>query len=302
MARLKRSWLLPRVLLTTQVLLLPAVTVAQNSNEVQQLSSDGEHMKALVAYEALPKRRATVDATIAAGRSAWALSLPDRATEEFDRALTDESLSGVDRARVFLSKGIIEFQEGRYQVAKLYADKTIELLDEAGPLRAKAYLLSGQSLAKLNDFGASESALQSALDESLQDEKPEVHFQLGECRLKLNKLDQAKENFESIPLGNERTAVSIRHLSEIALEKNELGQAAFWLTKGRSEYSDNFLDSWVDYALVKTAIGEGNLDEALKLQADAMKRLPPSDYWLTLLNAGIEAFKAKTATSGGGGE
>ena len=52
----------------------------------------------------------------------------------------------------------------------------------------------------------------------------------------------------------------------------------------------DFLDSWVDYALLQVAINQGAADEVKSIQLEASKKYPPSDHWLNLLNAAAESF------------
>ncbi|MBN8549623.1 MAG: tetratricopeptide repeat protein [Deltaproteobacteria bacterium] len=269
---------------------------AQHPVEVQRLAASGDYFVALTTFERMPKRVATTQSVMAAARSAWALGLSSRAIEEFDRALRDEKLAPEDQARIYLSKGIIEFQEGRYQVAALHSEKCVETLNAmegAGPnpLRAKAYLLWGDSLSKLNSLGDAEQKYVQALDDAASDDQPQINFSLGKCRAQIGKYEQARENFELVPLNHELTADTIRNLASLALDTGKISSATFWLQRGRSEYPDSFLDSWVDYALVKSAISENNLPVVREIRAGAAKKYPPSDQWLILLQAAAEEFE-----------
>lgn len=275
-------------LLLMLVLGVPGIGYTEEPIDVQIQTSRGEHLKALVTYDTIPKRKMTTDAAIAAGRSAWALSLPERAIEEFEKALLDSTLSPVERGRTLLTRGIIELQEGRYQVAALYADKATKVLEEAGPLRAKAWLLSGQSLARLGNYGAAAERLRNALDESSEEDEGEIRYQLGDALLKLNRLPEAEEHLQAVPVGHDRTASAVRRLAEIALSLNKPEQAAHWLNKGRTDYPDAFLDSWVDYALVQSAIGTKDFVRAEQIQSAANQKYTKSDFWLSMLNAASE--------------
>ena len=282
------------LILGALIALLPTAGFGEHPIEVQQLASNSEYYKALVTFDRIPRRQATTESTIAAGRSAWALSLPDRATALFDEALKDTTLPAAERARVLLSKGIIEYQENRHQVAALYAERAMKLLESPSPLRAKVWALHGQTLAALKNYGAAEDKLVNAIAESEPTEAAELHFQLGEVRLKLNKLEDARLDFESIPMGNDRIPQAMRYLGEIALQTGKMSQVSFWLNRGRSEYPDSFLDSWVDYALAEAAIGSDDLEELRRIRIEANQKFAPSDYWITLMNAAAEAFEWRT--------
>jgi len=269
----------------------PDVLQAEHPMEVQRQSARGEHLQAVLTYDRMPKRVATGEAMVAAGRSAWALSLPDQALHEFDRALTTGTLPVVEQARVHLSKGIIEFQEERYQVAILHAEKSVALLAQPGPLRGKGWFLWGEALARLGSWGQAEEKYLQAVAESSADELPELYYHLGRCQRHLGKLEAARLSFERVPLQHDRTPQAIRALAELALELKRPKSAAFWLARGRSEYPDGFLDSWVDYALVQAAAAEENPQELRRIRTEANTRYAPSDPWLVLLNAAAEEFE-----------
>ena len=263
---------------------------AQHPIEVERAAAQGDYMAALVTYDRLPERRATLGAREAAAASAWGLGLPDRAIEEYDRILKDESLAPQKRARLFLSRGAIELQENRFQVASLFAERSVQQLAEPSPLRAQALLLWGQSLSRLGMAGKAEEKLEQALKESLSADRPDIHYQLAECQLILGKFDEARAHLEQVPLHHERTSKALRYLAQLAVERKDPGQITFWLTKGREDYPRDFLDSWVDYALMSAAIQEENVTRVLDLREQAATRFPPSDHWLTLLQAESEIF------------
>jgi tetratricopeptide (TPR) repeat protein len=217
--------------------------------------------------------------------------MPDRAIDEFERAVLDPALDHTAQARLHLSSGIVHFQEGRYQVAVVKAEKAVELIDEAGPLRSKALFLWGESLYRLGSPGGAAERYSQALAEGAPEDKPEIHFAIGVCERRLGRLELAREHFEKVPLRHERTAETMRHLAELALEAKNYPSAAFWLTRGRSEHPDRFLDSWTDYALVRAAIHRGDLSEVRELRSTAQSKYPASDGWLTLLNAAAEAYE-----------
>ncbi|NLF25317.1 MAG: tetratricopeptide repeat protein [Deltaproteobacteria bacterium] len=293
-----RSWLAIITLLCGAIA-APVCTLAQHPIEVQRKASSGDYLEALALYDRLPRRQITTSATVAAAKSAWALSLPERAVAEFDQALQDKQLGKGERARLLLSRGIIEYQEGHFQVAILYAEKSLKQLKTASPLQAKAWLLWGESLSQLKSYGAAEEKYQKALEASLPAERPEVHYLLGVCQMKLGRLVQARQNFERVPLQHARTADALRGLAELSLQQGQSAQAVFWLNKGRQDYPDKFLDCWVDYILVRAAVEMKDAKQVKLLQAEAQKKYPPSDYWLTLLNAAAEAFNWQMSKGAG---
>jgi len=284
---------LSRLLLSAAgiIFVTPSVVISQHPMDVQRRSAESDHLAALVTYDRLPRRTISAEARIAAGRSAWALGLPERALSEFDRAMVDPNLDPVEQARVHLSSGIVHFQEGRYQVAIAQAEKAIELIKEGGPLRSKAFFLWAESLARQGSSGLALTYYTQALAESAPEDRPEINFALGLCERRLGQYESARAHFEKVPLRHERTPEAIRNLAELAVETKNHASVTFWLSRGRAEYPENFLDSWIDYALVQAAIGRGELEEVRTLRAEAQARYPASDGWLMLLNSAAEAFE-----------
>jgi tetratricopeptide (TPR) repeat protein len=280
-----------RLALTGWWLATPLTVLAQHSIDVQRLAASGEHLRALARFEQLPRRVITPEARIAAARSAWALGLADRAIAEFDDVVVSEDITPIERARIHLSQGIVHFQEGRYQVALVHTDKAATVLTDPSPLRAKVWLLAAEAHARLQAFGRAEEFYHKALIEAAAEDKPDVHFLLGAVQRHLGKLEAARANFEKVPLRHDRTAAAVRSLGEIALETGDYAAAGFWLRRGREEYPDRFLDSWVDYALVRVAAHDGATDEVREIRTRAEAAYAPSDGWLTLLVAESEAYE-----------
>ena len=152
-------------------------------------------------------------------------------------------------------------------------------------------MLWAESLAQLNSFGAAEEKYINALDEAEPSERADIHYRLGLCQMKLDKMDLAKDHFEQIPLTHSQAPQAVRYLANIALNSKNYEHADFWLTRGREEYGERFLDSWVDYALVQISIHESNLSRVRELREAAIQKYPPSDPWINLMNAAAEKFE-----------
>ena len=282
-----------RILVSCLLFLWPALALADHPADVQRLTSEKEYYEALRIYQHIPKRQLTTDAVIAAGKSAWALSLPQLAINEFEKALQDEQIDESKRASLLLSRGIIEYQEDRFRVAILFAERVIELIKNPSPLRSKAWLLWGESLVSLKSYGAAEDKFVKAAAEATQAELPSIYYSLGNTQFKLGKLDAARVSFEKIPLHDENASYAMRRLAEISLQERKYDQANFWLSRGKRDFPEQFIDSWVDYALVQVAVSKDDEATASKIQADAERKYPPSDTWVTLLNAAVEELHWK---------
>lgn len=271
-------------------LLVSLPAVAQHAIDVQQKAVAGEYYEALLLYDKMAKRRATVDATIAAGKSAWALGLADRAILEIDSVLRTSTLPAEKRARLLLSRGVIEFQEQRYQNAILFVEKTMELLPNASALRGKAWVLWGESLYALGSYGIAEKKYEHALTESADALKADVHYLLGRCQMELARFSEAKVHFESLPVTHSRTPDALRYLATIALNSGAFEDAEFWLVRGREHFPDHFIDSWVDYALARVAMHKNDSERVSEIYEEAATKFPPSDHWLNLLAAANESY------------
>jgi tetratricopeptide (TPR) repeat protein len=269
----------------------PVTTAAQHVIDIQRAAADGDYFKALATYDAMPKRRITTEATLAAAQSAWGLGLSDRARLEFDRVLRSEQLSKEERARVLTERGVIEFQEGAYQQAAVFAERAVVEARKYPAQAGRAYLLWGESLTALGQHAAARERYSRAILNVADNEKPEVYFLLGRAQFDLGDYGAARDNFERVPVDHPRAAEAIRGLAEASLKVGDFAQASFWLTQGRERFPQRFLDSWVDYALVRCAIGQKEPSAIANLRTDAEQRLPPSDNWLILMQGMAEAFE-----------
>jgi len=272
------------------VVLSQSQVSAQHAIEVQRLHSTGKFLESLVEYDRIPKRRVTVDAVVAAGKSAWALGLPSRALQEFDTALRKRGLDSIQQGEILLSEGIIHFQEGESEVAISYAERSLEIVPPPHILRSRALLLSAEALTRLGRHAEAEPRFVEALAESSLEDRHNALYGLGTVRMNLGKTVEAREAFEAIPTESDHAAQSVRHLAEIALRERNFKRAYQWLVKGQREHAEFFLDSWVQYALVRCAVAQHQLSLVEDLQRVANERFPQSDGWITLLNAEAESF------------
>jgi tetratricopeptide (TPR) repeat protein len=218
--------------LTLAVTLSGSITAqAQHPIDIQRLSAEGDHFKALSLYELLPHRQFDTDTYVSAAKSAWALGLTKQAVALFDSVLRSDTLSPEDRARVTLSRGVIDFQEERFQEAALFAEKATSLLPEKSPLRGRALLLLGQSLLKVGAYATAEEKLLRSLADSITSDRPEVVFALGTAQVKLGKLTDAEKSFKAVPTEDARAPMAVRSLASIALQTNQSERARFWFER-----------------------------------------------------------------------
>jgi tetratricopeptide (TPR) repeat protein len=276
------------------VIILTAITSlpvsADYPIDVQRAAAEGDYYTAMLSYERMPKRLATTPAILSAAQSAWALSLPKIAIENYEKALRDPQLSDLERARIELTRGVIELQEGNPQVAILFAERASEKLKESSSLRSKIWLLWAEGLMRLGSVGAAEEKYKSAQAEAAPEDRGEIHFLLAQCQLNMGHQSDAIINFAKVPLNSQRTPDAMRSLALLSLETNDFAQASFWLETGRVKFPERFLDSWVDYALVTIAVRANDIPKVEELRKAAVAKYPPSDPWLTLLEAKVEGL------------
>lgn len=264
------------------------VTNAEHQIDVQRRSAEGDHFKALSIYELLPQRGMNYTTKIAAANSAWALGDRKKASALFDAVLREADVPQEQRARISLSRGIIELQEERYQECSLFAEKAVALLKDGAPLRIRGLLLLGQALAEMKRFASAEERLIEALRDAGASDRPEIALALANVQVKLGKLDDAQKVLKLVPANHEYAGTAVRLLSRIALQSENTVRAQFWLKKGRSDYEESFLDSWSDFSLTKIALRQGDIMTARGIVEAARQRFPPSDRWLILMEADLE--------------
>lgn len=284
-----------KLLILLSLLIFASVAICQTPSDIEKLASEGDYFHAMVKFEALPRKKQTTDALIAAGRSAWALSLPKLAIERLEAALAKADLDGSvvapsERARVMLYRGIIEYQEDRFQTAVAYAERAIQSLDEPSTLRAKALLLQGEALEQQSMFANAEKKLVQAMAEGSQQDLPNIAFALARTQRKLGKNDDAIEVLKSVPIDHERAHEALRLIADILFSQGKDSDGAFWLAKGKELFPDSFVDSWVSYGLLRGAIANKNTDQVIEISKNAASRYAPSDYWFTLLDALAESY------------
>lgn len=271
---------------------------AQNSFEVQSLLAQEDYYRAMVAFERLPARKIDTDIRVAGAKSAWSLGLTARAADEFERALRDPDLSSEERARLLFARGIIEFQDNRFELSAYYAERAAQLIEHSSALSANIQMLWGEALFKLGRQGMACEKIRAASEHMEAAALAETHYKLGYCLFVLGDLIQSRNALERVPLDHQRAPAALRLLARIALDLNDFSTAQLWLEEGRSRFPKDFFDAWVDYVLAKSAIGQGKGKELDKLIEAARKKHAPSDAWLALTEAAVEAFYQSARISG----
>ena len=259
--------------------------------DVQRANANGQHIDALARYSRIPKKKLNGDAAFAAGKSAWALSLSDKAQEELARAAEYSQKDPEKLTQINFLRAIVDFQDARFQESLVRAQSAIDTVADGSALKARILLLMGQTYLILHKDSHAEQRMSEALKYADPTDRAELYFARGEARFQLGKFDEAREDFEKISLKSERLPEAIRYLARIGMELKRYKEAQFWLHKGRREFPEAFLDSWVDYAMGTSAIKSGDSKTARDVVKRAREQYPPSDPWFTLLEAQAEEFE-----------
>ncbi|MGA1191486.1 MAG: tetratricopeptide repeat protein [Bdellovibrionota bacterium] len=272
------SFLLALVLVTSR-------SEAQHPIDIQKMTAAGKYYEALSLFEQLPERKVTIEALEAAARSAWGLSLLDRASTYIDRILLDETLSGERRAKSLFMRAMIELHADKPRVAILFADRAKALIQSPTELRGSILMLLGDAHISLAQLGPAKANYSDAFEEVSEELIAEVAFRLAEVERKLGNLEEATDFYRKVPVSHERAPEAMRALSEVSLQAKDYTGVQLWLTKGRELYPDHFLDSWVEYALARSAFEMDDLRTLQKIREAATEKYPTSDSWITLLHA-----------------
>ncbi len=265
------------------------LALAEHPINVQKNAINKEYYKAMISFERLPKQKINKDVLFAAAQSAWALSLPEKAIELFDSILNNFDISSKEKARILLFKGIIEFQEDNVATAELLANESLKLT-ENNSLKSSALKLLGDCSFKLKQYGQAEERYTQALEHASKEESNSIYFQRGSSFFYLRNLKEAKEDLKKVSLDNEDAVSSIRLLIKISLDEKNYKELKQWLKVANTEFSEQFIDSWVDYAKLQLAMSENDERLARKILGKAKEKFPPSDPWVNLAMASFETF------------
>ena len=266
-------------------------SLAEHPINVQKNAINKEYYKAMVSFERLPRQKLNKEVLLSAAQSAWALSLPDTAIELFDKILDDKNISNKEKAKIYLYKGIIDFQEGKYSISQIFAKKALSFSNDISEsLKSAALKLLGDSYFKLKLYGEAKREYMEALKYADNNQQPSIYLQKGMAEFYLGSFDEAQKDLQKVSMDNEDAPLAIKLLMKILLEKKDYQKLKKWIEVLNIEFPDEFIDSWIDYAKVKVAISEDNKREALKVLDFAKDKYPESDSWINLARASLETY------------
>lgn len=273
---------------------------SQADETIAELSDRGEHLKAV--SKALEQENSlSLDERIHAGKSAWALGLPDRARSWWDEALAVKEFDGTERHRTLLARAIVELQEKRYDEARRIAERTANQL-EASDLRAQLWLVIAEALKEQRALSLAEGYYRKALEDGSRGTKGEAQFLLAECLLTLGRVNEARYAFAAVATDAPEAARALRRLAELDLSQKNYDGALTWLEEGRETHADRFQDGWTSYAIISSLLAIGQSEKAQRELEQLKIRHGDADDWFLLSESAVEGAgaRARLATPGEG--
>jgi tetratricopeptide (TPR) repeat protein len=221
------------------------------------------------------------------------LGLANQAASYFDEALRfpEQTISQEDRARVNLMRGVIEYQEHRLDTAVIYAQESLKSAEEIPGLLNAVHLLLGDIASAKNDYKIAQAHYEQALQDVAPSEKGEVEYRLGNILASQHQDEAAIAAYQRVPVDSVKAPEAIRSIAKLEFDSGKFNDVKFWLNKGRTDYPDRFLDSWVDYVLVESALRLHDIESADEVAVRARASFPPSEGWMVLLEGSLEKAK-----------
>lgn len=293
-----------RLLITRTVAALVALECAlclpcvaeDTSVSLTVLTENGEHFKALSAFYGQPETERSLAERLAVARSAWALGLVEQARETWDNLFAQPELKGPEYLHALLGRAIMELQEGRFDVARRFAEQAADRLD-ASDLRAQFWLVIAESLREEGITKRSELFYRKAAEESGSRVREEALLLLGGAQLKLGMLSEARYALTSIPTISPYAPQALRTLVEIDYTQRDYDGVLTWINEGRQSYPAQFGDPWLYYVEITALIELGNAVQARKVLGQFRARHSTTNAWYSLSEAAVEAALLVQGTS-----
>jgi len=252
------------------------------------LSARGDHFQALLTFSAKSADSLSNADRLAAARSAWSLGLVDRARTLWDEVLADTAIDKSERARLLLSRAMLELQEGQYEQARAFSEEGARKLEQSD-LRAQFWLVIAESLREQGIHSAALAYYEKAAAESATASKSESSYLLGECQARLGQLSQARQSFTAIPISAPPAAKGLRRLIELDLRDGDFQSTLTWLKEGYQSFPAEFDDPWLSYAKVISLVGVNQAKEARLSLASFKAKFSADNSWYQLAEAAVVA-------------
>jgi len=267
----------------------PCSASADHPHTIMTHESEKRYFDALSTFLSLPERQRTTETYLAAARSAWALSLPDRAINLFETALKRLTPDDVTtKVRMLLSVGTIQLQEQKLALAESTAKDALSNCDQLPPLRGEARFLLGSVAMAANRYGDAVATLEQAITDLEGARRDEARLYLGRAYLMLGDVSRHTAHLEEIPLDSNWAPDAIRLLALSSFRVGDRKKAGFWAQKGKAEFPDRFVDSWMEYLAFNDLYSGSELVGIDEYLTQISSRYPASDLWVGVIGGEIE--------------
>lgn len=269
---------------------MPFSVIAEDTEynllSTRELFEQGKYLPALLQYKKAADRRTLSDLLYGA-KSAWALSLVSEARAIWDEVLAHKDCQGTERARVLLSKALLEYQEGYYDKARTNAEDGASLLPES-ELRGELWFVIGESLTSGEFWSLAEPYYEKALREANKERKQETLLRLAKVRERLGKLEEARKTLIQIELTSDITPRALQELLTIDAKSKNASGIRTWVSEGRSSYPSQFNDPQVNFLLISALLKDDMSAEASLELNKSISSSNDSNIWNILSNAELE--------------
>ena len=269
---------------------LTSVSYAEHPTVIERLFLDEKYFEALVSYKKLPERQRTSRVVDIGIQSAWALGLNQEALSEINY-LVERFPKKVEKdARFALTQAIILFQEGELTRASEVVSHMLHSDSLKRTIRGEALLLLGHIAYKKANYEHTNTYVSEALSLLAPDSRADAHLLLGLSFFEIEDYQRSRQHLIELPPEHNEAGRAIKLLSKLAILRSDFNAASAWLKEGQRLFPSIFVDSWVDYALVRIAIARQDREGIFKLLKKAQEKYPPSDVWMSLLESTVEIY------------
>jgi tetratricopeptide (TPR) repeat protein len=258
---------------------------------IRELSAQGRHFDSVLLYKSNEHSR-SLGETLAVAKSAWAIGLVDEARKRWDEALQHPECSGTERARIYLSRAIMELQENRFEEARSFSEEGSGLL-ESSELRGELYYVTAEALYAQKMFSLSERYYEKAAREGSRERSQEALLQLARVRNNLGRYAEARKTLTQIELTSKVTPEALEELLAIDTKNKNFAGVRTWIEEGRTSFPSEFRSSKTSYQHARALVHEGLMVEADEEISYLSTNAKENDPWFQLGRALLEAEYAK---------
>lgn len=271
-----KSWyILTFFWLLSSGLLFPHLSGAANldnaikeakSAEITRLAKQGRHLEAVRAWLALDKADRSDELKVYVAESAWAVGDVWLARSLWDELESDVEIDSIDRARILLSRGVMEFQENSLSIALDYAERAEKLL-EPSELQAQVQLLAAEVLKEQGNTDEALLKLQDIEDHCERETAAEAKLMEGQLLLKQGQYQAARKALARADLLAESWNAH-EALIEVNLKLKNYERVLELIDEAQSRFERESSEDKVTYWKVQSLLELGQVSEAEGIVAE----------------------------------